>query len=691
MLPDARRILFLVLALPSSLVAQTTWHVDVNGIPPGTGTAQEPYTSLQYAVDQPGTVDGDEILVAPGIYMESVSYRGKTLAIASLAGAAETILDAHGTGTVVVFQGGEHAGTELTGFTLRGGTGTPNGMGLRGGGMWASNASARIENCAIEDCMAEVGGGAYVELSDLEFVGCTIQNIACGGGIYAESMPHLKLVDCLLARIQPSSCGSSGADLGALWADLSTVVLSGCTFEENKANFFEVEPEHASGAELVQCATTISDCVFTHHGVDASFPFDIGGAVGVQGGTLDIQASTFGQNDSETRGGAIALRGATARIADTNFEANSSADEYWGGAIYVSPLASSDLLVERSTFRSNHAGDGGAVYVGAGEATFLECTFEDNHVSAFYYEQGSGGAVCLDPAAIVVFSRCTFTGNRALGNCCLNPTAGRGGAVHGPATLDRCTLVRNTAVAGGSMLPEGGAGYGVTLASSIAWENSPDQLNGSSHAKWSLVQGGFPGFGNIDADPRFWDEGARDYHLLASSPCIDSGDPGAPPDDDGSRADMGAFAFDLNYCTAPRVYCTAKPNSLGCIPMISSTGTPAATGTDDFHVVAAQVINKQNGIMIWSRAEHSAPFYGGTLCIGAPIKRTHIQNSGGSHLGSDCSGGFDFFFSHAYMSEKGIAAFDTIYAQFWYRDPMDPTGVGLTDALRFVVCATSGN
>ena len=52
---------------------------------------------------------------------------------------------------------------------------------------------------------------------------------------------------------------------------------------------------------------------------------------------------------------------------------------------------------------------------------------------------------------------------------------------------------------------------------------------------------GAPSLANITADPRFLS--ADDFHLHAGSPCIDSGDPDAPLDPDGSRSDMGAFPF----------------------------------------------------------------------------------------------------------------------------------------------------
>ncbi|GEM_PF-3420156 len=49
--------------------------------------------------------------------------------------------------------------------------------------------------------------------------------------------------------------------------------------------------------------------------------------------------------------------------------------------------------------------------------------------------------------------------------------------------------------------------------------------------------------GNISADPLFVDPVNGDYTLQYTSPCIDAGDPGSPPDPDGTRADIGAYYF----------------------------------------------------------------------------------------------------------------------------------------------------
>ncbi len=85
---------------------------------------------------------------------------------------------------------------------------------------------------------------------------------------------------------------------------------------------------------------------------------------------------------------------------------------------------------------------------------------------------------------------------------------------------------------------------------------SGDQLlaiDDTTHIDYNNIEGGWPGIGNIDADPLFADPDNNDYRLtwanypvddFTKSPCIDTGDPSSPLDPDSTRADMGAFFYD---------------------------------------------------------------------------------------------------------------------------------------------------
>lgn len=77
------------------------------------------FTTIQAAID--ASVSGTKIGVQPCTYPERIDFRGKSLDVYGLAGAATTIVDGGGAGTVATFVRGESFGTRLAGLTLTGG------------------------------------------------------------------------------------------------------------------------------------------------------------------------------------------------------------------------------------------------------------------------------------------------------------------------------------------------------------------------------------------------------------------------------------------------------------------------------------------------------------------------------------------------------------------------------------------
>ncbi len=133
-------------------------------------------------------------------------------------------------------------------------------------------------------------------------------------------------------------------------------------------------------------------------------------------------------------------------------------------------------------------------------------------------------------------------------------------------------------------------------------------------------------------------------------------------------------------------YCTPKTNSLGCTPRIANIGFPSLTDNASLFVKALRVRSHQNGMLLWSRTQQSTPFGGGTLCVGSPIRRTPVQNAGGL-APADCSGQYSFHFSPAFLRTEGFSAGDSLYAQFYGRDPgfPAPANITLTDAAAFIL------
>jgi hypothetical protein len=143
-------------------------------------------------------------------------------------------------------------------------------------------------------------------------------------------------------------------------------------------------------------------------------------------------------------------------------------------------------------------------------------------------------------------------------------------------------------------------------------------------------------------------------------------------------------------CPSPATYCTAKPNSQACTPVIGSSGQPSVSSAAPFDITASQVINKKSGLLFYGSQASGTAFQGGHLCVKLPITRTTVQSSGGSATGADCTGTFTYDFNARIQSgiDPALIQGANVFAQYWYRDPQDPTGfgTGLSDGLSFQIC-----
>src|SRR5262245_1696435 len=102
-----------VLALTVAPLQGVTLHVDDDapGDPgPGNaavsdpdedGSASHPFDRIQEAITAAN--DGDLVLVAPGTYIENISFAGKSITVKSSEGPQATIIDGAGAGSVVRF------------------------------------------------------------------------------------------------------------------------------------------------------------------------------------------------------------------------------------------------------------------------------------------------------------------------------------------------------------------------------------------------------------------------------------------------------------------------------------------------------------------------------------------------------------------------------------------------------------
>ena len=129
------------------------------------------YPTIQDAIV--AAVNGDEIIVRPGIYFENIDFLGKAITVKSERNTTLTVIDGNQTGTVITFRNGETATSILEGFTITNGaasgitcwnsspTITSNVISgnLASGVFCWDNASPIISGNSIVDNVSYVSGG----------------------------------------------------------------------------------------------------------------------------------------------------------------------------------------------------------------------------------------------------------------------------------------------------------------------------------------------------------------------------------------------------------------------------------------------------------------------------------------------------------------------------------------------------
>jgi len=241
-------------------------------------------------------------------------------------------------------------------------------------------------------------------------------------------------------------------------------------------------------------------------------------------------ANVFPNNDG---GGFFNWHGAPF-FSNCAFEGNAAEH---GGGMYNAGNSSPTLT--NCTFSANWGGYGGAMYNNASDPALLNCLLAGNMARAY------GGGLS-NSRSNVTLTNCTFIGNSAPSGSVL--------AFNSPAQKEPSTL---------------------TMINCILWDGGGEIWNddGSTiDVAYSDVQGGWPGEGNIDADPLFADEDNGDYHLKSqagrwdsasgnwviddvTSSCIDAGDPGsgvaAEPFANGGIINMGAYGGTAQASKSP--------------------------------------------------------------------------------------------------------------------------------------------
>jgi hypothetical protein len=198
------------------------------------------------------------------------------------------------------------------------------------------------------------------------------------------------------------------------------------------------------------------------------------------------------------------------------------------------------------------------------------------------------------------------------------------------------------------------------------------------------------------------DEGGVDVFTLLLTPAVEltsaSGSPaggafgtsvaigdrivaGGAPADGALGASAGAAT---TYFTTPNqlVYGAGKVNSEGCTPqMVQATGIPSLSQPTPFTIGAVGVLQNKTGLVIYGFAQASMPFMGGTLLVSPPIRTPIVIDDG--NPSSTCLNTIFSDIGASLRSNPNVVPGMSIYVQWDLRDPGDPDGVSLSNAMTF--------
>jgi len=383
---------------PESLADVITVNAD--------GTAD--FRTIQEGIDF--ALPGDEVLVEPGDYTETIDFLGKNITVRGVLGPDVTSIKAPAgaAGSTVTFAAKENTLAVLDGFKIGGGTGNIIndpifGPSLAGGGIFCYESCPRILNCDIVgESVDGHGAGMLVMRCSPDIVSCRFLNGTAqghGGAIYILEGASPQIENCLFD-------GNRASWGGAITCTIDCdPILTGCSFVGNEA--FNV-----GGALYIRSRSDplIRDCSFTGN-IQSGNVSAGGAAITIYGsGNLGgpclpiVDGCILEDNVCDGYGGAIhAAYSGNVILRDCVIRGNRSGRNGGGIALVGNAAAPTDVSVSGCEISDNASQElGGGIDVRSSTITIDGCLVRENRSASGAGPESGGGCSFQDGAGSVV-------------------------------------------------------------------------------------------------------------------------------------------------------------------------------------------------------------------------------------------------------------------------------------------------
>ncbi len=285
----------------------------------------------------------------------------------------------------------------------------------------------------------------------------------------------------------------------------------------------------------------------------------------INGDTVLVQPGTYIENIN-FNGKLITVASLFLTTQDPTYISSTSIDgDATASVVIFESGEDSTAILCGFTITNGLAFDGGGIYCDNSSPKLENLSIIENSVNI------RGGGIYCNNSSGPILQKVIIANNIAYDN---------GGGIY--FSNSSGPILQNVTIANNISYNNGGGIYcdyfsSPSILNSIVWNNSPQEIYniaGTVIASYSDIQGDWTGVGNIDSNPLFVDTAGGDYHLQATSPCIDAGNPLSIFDPDGTIADMGALYFTQYF---------------GPLWYISTTGSDiTGNGSEQFPFVTIQ-------------------------------------------------------------------------------------------------------